>query len=111
MEIVYTLENSINGKNEKSIFLAGPTYREKELKQYSWRIEAIALIEKEGFDGTVYVPDFRDGIQPEEWTFSRQVDWEVKNLESSTVILFWIPRHLYKLPAFTTNIEFGQFLN
>ena len=43
-------------KGEKSIFLAGPTPREKDI--ISWRNEAIKILENLGFDGIVYVPEY-----------------------------------------------------
>lgn len=34
-----------------------------------------------------------------------------RSLTSSTVIMFWIPRSLPYMPAFTTNVEFGYWLH
>jgi len=106
MRKTYTLESS-DSKN--SIYLAGPTYR--DCTNPSWRNEACDLLEKENFDGNVFIPEFKDGIKPNDWTYSRQVDWETKHLNEATIILFWIPRDLEILPAFTTNIEFGEWLH
>lgn len=91
-------------KGEKSIFLAGPTPRTKDI--ISWRKKACAKLEALGFDGVVYVPELttggiRDG----------QEVWEREALTLATVIAFWIPRHLPDMPGFTTNVEFGYWLH
>jgi calcineurin-like phosphoesterase family protein len=113
MRVFYTLEKSETNKN--SIFLAGPTYRiydNVECKHLeSWRKVALKYLENLGFEGDVYVPEWKDNVKPLEWTYSRQVDWETEHLKKCGVILFWIPRDLNNLPAFTTNIEFGEWLN
>ena len=36
--------------------------------------------------------------------------WEREALTDATVIVFWIPRKLPEMPAFTTNVEFGYWL-
>jgi calcineurin-like phosphoesterase family protein len=111
MNAIYTLEPVQKG--DKSIYLAGPTFRIEEgmERSVSWRIfGAKNILEKINFDGNVYVPEYRDNKKPEEWTYSRQVDWEIQAMENATVILFWIPRDLKVLPAFTTNIEFGEYM-
>ncbi len=101
------MEDSTN-----SIFLAGPTYRvtKGNVVPKGWRAEALNILEEKGFDGVVYVPEYSD-VQPADWTYSRQVDWERTALSISKIILFWIPRDIKTLPAFTTNIEFGEWLN
>jgi len=86
----------------KSIFLAGPTPRDKETP--SWRPEAIRLLTEAGFDGTVFVPEARDGVRPD---YVQQMQWEHDCLNSSDAVLFWIPRDMAKMPALTTNTEFG----
>ena len=107
---VYVLENT--DEEEASIYLAGPTHRigkKESEKRLSWRDDALEMLESKNFAGTVYIPEYRDN-QPEEWTYSRQIDWELNAMAKSKVILFWIPRDLEKLPAFTTNIEFGEWM-
>ena len=37
--------------------------------------------------------------------------WERITLSEATTIVFWIPRHLPDMPAFTTNVEFGYWLH
>lgn len=112
MNLIFTLETETDITLD-SIFLAGPTYRAQpgEELQTGWRKDAISYLEKLGFQGDVFVPEWRDGKKPDEWTYSRQVSWEGSHLKSATVILFWIPRDLKNLPAFTTNTEFGEWLN
>lgn len=92
-----------------SLFLAGPTYRLSS-HPVSWRFEAIAILEKLGYSGNVYVPEWRNGIEPVDWTYSRQLDWEDEKLNKAKVILFWIPREMNLLPGLTTNVEFGEWM-
>lgn len=37
--------------------------------------------------------------------------WERIALTNASLIIFWIPRHLPDMPAFTTNVEFGYWLH
>lgn len=93
-------------ENLPSIFLAGPSPRDKD--HYNWRPEAIEIIENSGFAGNIFIPLPRDG----EWlaNYNSQIEWELKHLDMATVIAFWIPRDYIKLPAYTTNVEFGLFI-
>ena len=54
MKINYSDEEILKG--QKSIFLAGPTPRGEDA--VSWRKEACNILEKLGFDGIVYVPEY-----------------------------------------------------
>lgn len=105
MKINYSDEQVIKG--EKSIFLAGPTPREKDT--ISWRQEACKFLEQIGFDGIVYVPEYSTW-KPKE-SYIDQAMWERNALSEATIIIFWIPRHLPDMPAFTTNVEFGYWLH
>ncbi len=105
MRVNYPNEEVVNDK--KSIFLAGPVPREVNVK--TWRNEALEILEKLGFDGTVYVPE--DGFDYENSYYNKQVWWEREALERADVIVFWVPRDLKKLPGFTTNIEFGYWIS
>lgn len=87
----------------KSIFLAGPTPRSSDVP--SWRSEALRLLAEAGYDGVVFVPEPRDGNWQGDYT--DQVDWEERHLHMADCILFWVPRDLETMPAFTTNVEFG----
>jgi len=103
MKVVYALEDI--DKVSPSIFLAGPTHRESGHR--GWRKDAIEHLES--FDGEVYYPEARTGI----WhgDYPKQIEWEWEGLESASVILFWVPRDMDKLPALTTNVEFGLWLH
>lgn len=105
MVINYADQKVIKGM--KSIFLAGPTPR--NLNIVSWRKKAIKKLEKLGFDGVVYVPEYSSWRPLED--YYTQVMWERTALKESTVILFWIPRSLPDMPGFTTNVEFGYWLH
>lgn len=92
-----------------SIFLAGPTPRDTETP--SWRPEALRLLSEAGYQGAVFVPEVEDG----EWksgpdAYLEQVEWEEKGLNLADVILFWVPRDMEKMPALTTNVEFGRWV-
>ena len=94
-------------KGQKSIFLAGPTPRNKEV--ISWRINACKYIEKSGFDGVVYVPEYSSWKPLAD--YNHQVMWEREALSNASVIAFWIQRELPDMPAFTTNVEFGYWIH
>ena len=94
-------------KNKKSIFIAGPTPRDGSVK--SWRTTACEKLNELGFDGVVYVPEYSTWKPKTDYV--DQAMWEREALTSATVIMFWIPRCLYDMPAFTTNVEFGYWLH
>lgn len=101
MKTVYARESL-----ESSIFLAGPTPR-KNTTIPSWRPKALQLLEQHGFTGTVFIPENREGICGFE--YDAQVHWEWEALNQATIILFWVPRDIEQMPAFTTNVEFGMY--
>lgn len=105
MIINYSDQEVIKGK--KSIFLAGPTPRGDNT--ISWRSDACKKLEKMGFDGVVYVPEYSTWKPKADYV--DQAMWEREALTNATVILFWIPRSLPDMPAFTTNVEFGYWLH
>lgn len=94
-------------KNQKSIFIAGPTPRNGNVE--SWRTETCRKLEKLGFNGVVYVPEYSTWKPKEDYV--DQAMWERIALTEATVILFWIPRELPDMPAFTTNVEFEYWLH
>lgn len=94
-------------KGEKSIFLAGPTPRGENI--ISWRTDACEILKQFGFDGVVYVPEYSTWKPKEDYV--DQAMWERIALINATVILFWIPRKLPDMAAFTTNVEFGYWLH
>jgi len=107
MEIVYAGE-PLPRKITRSVFLAGPTPRSPDVK--SWRPEALFILEKGfEFDGTVFVPEPRPetGSWPEDYRV--QIRWEDEALNMSDCIVFWVPRELETMPAFTTNHEHGEW--
>lgn len=87
--------------DDSSIFLAGPTPRSSDVP--SWRPEAIELLKRMKFTGAVFAPE------PFCSHYLEQVEWEHAALTKASVILFWVPRDLVTMPAFTTNVEFGRF--
>jgi hypothetical protein len=91
----------------RSVFLAGPTPRSNDVP--SWRPDAIKVMEEYGdFFDTVYIPEPRDGNA---WPdYDANFDWEIAALERASSILFWVPRDLETMPAFTTNVEFGYWV-
>ena len=105
MEINYSDQHIVKGK--KSIYLAGPSPRDKET--ISWRINACKLIEEKGFDGVVYVPEF--STWKPKTSYENQAMWEREAMSEALVIAFWIPRYLPDMPAFSTNVEFGYWLH
>lgn len=91
-----------------SVFFAGPTHREQPSTQ--WRKDAVELFRKHNFKGTLVLPEFVDKAAGEDGlTYDYIIDWELNFLTSCNHILFWIPRNLNNMPAFTTNVEFGMF--
>ena len=105
MIINYSNQEVIKGK--KSIFLAGPTPREKDI--ISWRREACDYIEELGFDGVVFDPEY-SSWQPKE-DYVDQASWEREALSNASIIVFWVPRSFPDMPAFTTNVEFGYWIH
>ena len=79
-------------KNQKSIFLAGPTPRGENAK--SWRTEACKILEELGFDGIVYVPEY--STWKPKGDYVDQAQWERDALSNASVIAFWVPRTLYR---------------
>lgn len=97
---------------EKSIFLAGPTVRKEQQQDWekgSWRNEAIEILQELGFDGIVYVPEYstmKDFVDKDD-----QFIWEWDALHAASLVVFWVPRKFPELPALTTNVEFGFYMN
>ena len=102
MNIAYSDKPLVVEKS--SIFLAGPTPRTVDVE--SWRPEAIQILEELEFKGQVIVPEREnwDGAD-----YIGQVEWEDVGLNECSIIVFWVPRDLETMPAFTTNVEFGRF--
>lgn len=107
IDVVYAGESPPESYN-KAIFLAGPSPRDPA--DGNWRPAALEYLEAAEYDGVVYVPLPREeGKWPE--NYDDQIEWETKYLHMSDVVVFWVPRDLEKLPAFTTNVEFGLWVS
>jgi hypothetical protein len=108
MKIIYTNQNLDYRDSESfSIFLAGPTPRDKETK--SWRPEVLELLKNRNYKGVVYVPEFDPNEHPI-ITYEERVRWEWHGLDHCNVVVFWIPRNMKTMPALTTNVEFGLYV-
>lgn len=110
MEIVYAGE-AMPEKITKTIFLAGPTPRNRD-EVSSWRPEAIETLKELGYDGVVFVPELRNPTKGH--NYDTQVEWEEEMLNAADCIVFWVPRDLShdtnnypKMAALTTNVEWG----
>lgn len=106
MKIVYSDQQPPESFT-KSIFLAGPTPRSADV--VSWRPHALAILEQLEFEGVVFVPEHSRGVPMGD--YNAQVEWEKMCLTMADVILFWVPRELNRMPAFTTNVEFGTWID
>ena len=109
---VYRYEQSLAEVSEifdPIIFLAGPTVRgHQQHLGKSWRYDAIAEFEKQGFDGILIVPEFSDPAESDKdktWIPA----WEYTGLCVSDINMFWIPR-TRELIGLTTNHEHGYWL-
>lgn len=112
MKVVYAGEEMPESFT-KSIFLAGPTPRNKAEVE-SWRPEALKILKDKGYDGVVFVPELR--VAKADHDYDTQVEWEEKYLNVADCIVFWVPRDISldskgypKMAAFTTNVEWGAW--
>ncbi|QFU90219.1 nucleoside 2-deoxyribosyltransferase domain-containing protein [Amycolatopsis sp. YIM 10] len=104
IELVYAHEPVPSGV--PSVMLLGPTPRSAEVE--SWRPAAVDLIAagwQEPEPLVVLSPESRGGWRARE--YDDQVAAELEMIESARALMFWIPRDLRTMPAFTTNVEFG----
>lgn len=90
-----------------TVFLAGPSPR--KVGDPNWRPEAIEALRRAGYQGTVLSPVPRNGEWPQD--YNDQIDWESAHLGVCDALLMWVPRDLEVLPGFTSNVEFGEWLN
>ncbi|MEK7118324.1 MAG: nucleoside 2-deoxyribosyltransferase domain-containing protein [Patescibacteria group bacterium] len=104
MKVVYAFEEAPESY-AKSLFLAGPTPRDE--KTLSWRSGALRLLESAGYNGVVFIPEAKNGAWRDD--YDGQIEWEDKHLNMADCILFWVPRDLVSMPAFTTNVEWGTW--
>ena len=104
MQVVYARQEHPDPTGP-CLFLAGPTPRSPAVP--SWRPQALSLLRRLDFGGTVFVPEeAREGGLPSAYA-EEQVFWEWRCLGRADRIVFWVPRDLKTLPGFTTNVEFG----
>ncbi|MEU6034881.1 nucleoside 2-deoxyribosyltransferase domain-containing protein [Actinomadura sp. NPDC047616] len=90
-----------------AVFLAGPTPRTPDVP--SWRPEAVGeLRARWRHPGrlVVFVPEHRHDRYED---YTDQVEWEERCLHLSDEVLFYVPRDLKTMPAFTTNVEWGMW--
>jgi hypothetical protein len=106
MQLIYSDQKIPKKITDASMFLAGPTPR--DLSTPSWRPEALKILTELKYTGTVFMPERK--VPKEHIDYDAQVEWEDEGLHASKYIVFWIPRDLETLPAFTTNVEFGRFV-
>tara|TARA_Y100000034_G_scaffold117534_1_gene157103 strand:- start:86 stop:562 length:477 start_codon:yes stop_codon:yes gene_type:complete len=109
MNVVYANQRLPSFQDERIIFLVGPTPRQKFVK--SWRPDALKTLTEIGFDGLVLVPERND--EERSTTYIDQIEWEQEGLEACSqfgCIAAWVPRELETMPAFTTNVEFGLYV-
>ncbi|MDO4282649.1 MAG: nucleoside 2-deoxyribosyltransferase domain-containing protein [Clostridia bacterium] len=105
MILNYSDQKVINSK--KSIFLAGPLPRKKEIK--NWKDDVLKYLKELKYDGVVYIPEKRNHqiIEGD----ADQTNWEMEAMNHSKVLLFWIPRSFPDMLGLTTNVEFGIWLS
>lgn len=113
MQLVFS-NQSTPLKIHSSIFLAGPTPR--NASAIDWRKEAVKHLQNLKYDGVVFIPcpDFiwNDPSNTESWDYVAQLEWETTHRDIADKIVFWVPRNIEGgMPAFTTNIEFGEDLH
>ena len=92
-------------KTTNSVFLAGTTPKSRKK---DWREMVIRILCKNGFDGTIYNPDYTK--LKNRLPYKDQILWEITAMKSSEVVAFWVDRDLPKRPGLTTNVEFGYHL-
>lgn len=106
----------------KSMFLAGPSPR--SLDEDDWRHAAVVELARLNYDGTVFIPvpsyRFLHNVTDKnntDWSYDDQVAWECEARRRADIIAFWVPRVIDRtkanlgMPAFTTNVEFGEDLH
>jgi 8-oxo-dGTP pyrophosphatase MutT (NUDIX family) len=104
--IVYAFEEPPE-RWDTAVFLAGPTPRGPEVP--SWRPEAITELRRRWtHDGrlVVFSPERRDAVHDD---YTGQIEWEERCLHLADEVLFYVPRDLATMPAFTTNVEWGMW--
>lgn len=106
MNVIYSNNPPIDSDNKNSLFLVGGTPRKSDVP--SWRPEAITILQKLGFSGTVLVPEREDWNV--KFDYRDQINWEQVCLHNATAIAAWVPRNMVTMPCLTTNVEFGYWI-
>ena len=120
IQLVFTGE-TLPKEVTRSIYLAGPTARfdpdnppdnaANGQKDALWRYEAIRLFESFGYEGVLFIPEYNpDNPEAHKIDYQDQFGWELEAMNMADVIVFFVPRNLKTLPAFTTNVEFGYWV-
>ncbi|NYD45201.1 8-oxo-dGTP pyrophosphatase MutT (NUDIX family) [Actinomadura luteofluorescens] len=92
---------------DAAVFLAGPTPRTPGVA--SWRPDAHAELRARWRGGgrlVVFDPEHREDRYDD---YDGQVEWEERCLHLADEVVFWVPRDLATMPAFTTNVEWGMW--
>ena len=112
MNVIYTTELikvDLIRDYPTTMFLAGPSPRGNE--DGAWRPEAVEYLEAKGYEGLVFNPEQRTKGCIDFSKVDYPAAWEHTAIACSRVLVFWVPRELKHMPAFTTNIEFGYFID
>lgn len=104
LHTIYNLEDV--PANLPALFLAGPTPRSADVA--SWRPQALEILQECGYNATVIIPEDRGFHNRTDFDYAGQIEWERACILRADAVLFWVPRDLADMPAFTTNIEFGM---
>lgn len=91
----------------RTVFLAGPTSR-RQILEYNWRSEAVALLRAAGFTGYIYVPEPRGEEIDGDFTEKSYIHhWESTRLLGASHPAFWVPRGGSEMFGLNTNFEWG----
>src|SRR6056297_648101 len=106
----YEIDKEVVAKTEGPVvFLAGPTVRgHQQHLQPSWRFACIDEFKKQGFNGSLVIPEFTDKAESDKGRYWIPL-WEFTGLQRADCILFWIPR-TRELIGLTTNWELGYWM-
>src|SRR5436309_1919591 len=95
---------------EKMIFLGDSTLYQGKLSS-SWRIDAIQWLEQLGYDGTVYIPEDKEGYpNTASLNYEARLRWVRGALMRSDVIIFWLPRDPKSLSHIVMGVELGWLM-
>jgi len=109
VEVIRYEQSSTKECPASVVFLAGPTPRVDQPHLTSWRFEAIEEFTRQGFKGTLIIPEFTDTAPHDHTLTDGLPQWEMDGMDRSRIIMFWIPR-TKELIGLTTNCEFGYWL-